>query len=181
MKALCLVAHPDDCVIFAYSFIFNHPGLDWTICYLTYTKNDPRGQELCRFWSRRDIATQFLGYVDDYRDISNKKISFDIIRACRDIQRICCKHDIILTHDAAGDYGHIHHKFVHDSVPTDHHVITFAGPGSGTNTYIVPSNVYSIDELPMHGDIVAAFHCNGHINSYAISADTKVMLDQKHN
>jgi LmbE family N-acetylglucosaminyl deacetylase len=37
MKALCLVAHPDDCVIFAYSYIYNHPEHNWTIGYLTYT------------------------------------------------------------------------------------------------------------------------------------------------
>ena len=86
MKALCLVAHPDDCVIFAYSFMHNHPELHWTICYLTYTEQDPRGAELAEFWSRRRIPTQFLGYVDDYRDIENCRLSFDAGEAHQAIQ-----------------------------------------------------------------------------------------------
>ena len=182
MKALCIVAHPDDCVIFAYSFIHSHPALDWTICYLTYTKNDPRGQELAQFWSHRGIVTQFLGYVDDYRDIENNIISFDIEDARHSIQHICNNYDVILTHDANGDYGHIHHIFVHDSIPAEHrHVITFAAPGTGTNTYTIPNGTYSLDELPQHGQIIKGFHSNSHSNSYSISKDTKVMLDKKHN
>jgi dolichol-phosphate mannosyltransferase len=31
MKALCLVAHPDDCVIFAYSYIHHHPEYSWRL------------------------------------------------------------------------------------------------------------------------------------------------------
>ena len=54
MKALCLVAHPDDCVIFALSYIHNHPNLDWTICYLTYCEWEPRAKELKEFLKEID-------------------------------------------------------------------------------------------------------------------------------
>jgi len=182
MKALCLVAHPDDCVIFAYGFIHSHPKLEWTICYLTYTEHDSRGQELMQFWNQRSIHTQFLGYVDDYRDIEHEKISFDTVQAEQAIHRICHAHDLILTHDAKGDYGHIHHKFVHDSVPADHrHVITFAAPGLGTDTYTIPDGAYRLDELPLHGHIILGFHYSKHVNSYSIAAVTKDMLYKKHN
>lgn len=182
MKALCLVAHPDDCVIFAYSFIHARPDLDWTVCYLTYTEADPRGAELEKFWSKRCIRTQFLGYHDDWHDIRNNSLSFDAVEAKTAIEYVCRNYDIILTHDAQGDYGHIHHKFVHDCVPTDHHhVITFAPPGQGTDTYSIPQGVYSLDELPQHGDIVKSFHGPGHSNSYNISAATKIFLDLRHN
>ena len=180
MKALCMVAHPDDCVIFAYSFIHNHPGLEWTICYLTYTKDHPRGIELSKFWQGRGIDTKFLGYADDYRDLDTNCLSFDTVNAQQDIQNLCHKHDIILTHDASGDYGHIHHKFVNMSIPIDHgHVITFAPPGKGTDTYKIPSGVYSLNELPQHSSIIESFHRMIHTNSYNIPMSTKSMLDNQ--
>ena len=67
MNALCLVAHPDDCVIFALSYIHNHADYDWTIGYLTYTEQDPRGQELADFWRKRGINCVFLGFEDQLR------------------------------------------------------------------------------------------------------------------
>ncbi len=165
MKALCMVAHPDDCVIFAYSYIYNHPDLDWQICYLTYCEWEPRARELKEFWKRRNITCIFLGYTDDYRDIENKKISFNAEQARREIGNIIQRYDIVLSHDQEGDYGHIHHEFVHDCVKHHPRLITFAKPGEGT-TYTIPSGTYSLDELPMHGDIVKSFHTTQHQNSY---------------
>jgi len=165
MKALCLVAHPDDCVIFAYSYIHNHTEMDWTICYLTYTEWDPRGRELREFWHKRGIACIFLGYTDDYRDIENKKISFDQSQARREISNIIKSYDLVLTHDEQGDYGHIHHVFVHDCARDHPGLVTFARPGEGT-TYTIPPSTYSLDELPQHGDIIKSFHRTQHQNSY---------------
>lgn len=182
MKAVALVAHPDDCVIFAYSFIHAHPQLDWTVCYLTYTEHDYRGSELAKFWRRRCIATRFLGYVDDWHDIENKAVSFDATAARQDIENLCGEYDVVLTHDAEGDYGHIHHRFVHDSVPKSHpHIVTFAPPNQGTDSYTIPAGVYSVDELPQHGEIVGSFHRQGHVNSYNVSSATKILLDLQHN
>jgi hypothetical protein len=165
MKALCLVAHPDDCVIFGLSYIHNHPEHDWTIGYLTYTATDPRGAEMAAFWQRRGIECIFLGYVDDYRDIENQKLSFDTDLACEDLQALADKHDLVLTHDQNGDYGHIHHVLVHKSVQWHPRLITFAPTGEGT-TYKVSPGAYSLDELPLHGDIIAGFHSIQHQNSY---------------
>jgi hypothetical protein len=165
MKALCLVAHPDDCVIFGYSYMHNHPEMDWTICYLTYNEWDPRGCELRDFWHKRDIVCVFLGYTDDYRDIKNKKISFDEEQARREIGNIIQSYDLVLTHDESGDYGHIHHVFVHDCAKDHPNLVTFARPGEG-KTYALPASMYSVDELPMHGDIVKGFHSTEHKNSY---------------
>jgi LmbE family N-acetylglucosaminyl deacetylase len=166
MKALCLVAHPDDCVIFALSYIHHHADLDWTICYLTYCEWEPRAKELKEFWKRRSISCVFLGYTDDYRDIENKKISFDQEQARREIGNIIERYDLILSHDQEGDYGHIHHEFVHDCVKHHPKLIAFAKPGQGTVTYTVPPDTYSIDELPLHGEIVRGFHPTTHQNDY---------------
>lgn len=179
MKAIAMVAHPDDCVIFAYSFIHAYPELDWTVCYLTYEADDYRGRELKAFWDRRRIATKFLGYVDDWHDIENKQISFDQARAWIDIQEAVSKHDIVLTHDQDGDYGHIHHKFVHDAVADYHpNIITFAGIGKGTDKCTVPKGVYSLDELPNHGSVIAGFHKEQHANEYFIPNTVKELLNR---
>jgi hypothetical protein len=167
MKAICIVAHPDDCVIFAYSYIHNHPELDWTIGYLTYTANSDRGAEIASFWRRRDIPCVFLGYVDDYRDLESQQISFDTDLACNDIQELADHYDLVLTHDKHGDYGHLHHVFVHDCVQHHPRLVTFAGREHGTVTFDVPSGTYNLAELPQHKEIISEFFPDGvHRNNY---------------
>ena len=177
MRALCMVAHPDDCVIFAYSLMHHLRSLDWTVCYLTYTDRDPRYQELRSFWQERNISTQCLGYTDDWRDLNRGCCSFDTTQADIDIREVCSHYDMILTHSAAGDYGHLHHRFVHDSVTSHHNsVITFAPPGKGTHYYELPHGTYSLDELPLHGSVVADFHQSRHANSYLVSPRAQALL-----
>jgi LmbE family N-acetylglucosaminyl deacetylase len=167
MKALCLVAHPDDCVIFAYSYIYNRPDLDWTIGYLTYTDSDPRGREMAAFWQRRGVGTVFLGFEDWWEDDVQKQFtrwpSEAAATACWNLAR---DYDLVLTHDADGDYGHIHHKLVHDAVVRHYNVVTFAPHNQGTVVLSVPPDTYSLDELPLHGSIIQSFHIEQHRNSY---------------
>lgn len=179
MKAIAMVAHPDDCVIFAYSFMHAYPELEWTVCYLTYKADDDRGSELKAFWDRRGIDTRFLGYVDDWHDIENKQISFDEARAWIDIQEAVSESNIVLTHDSAGDYGHLHHVFVHDAVADYHpNIITFAGVGRGNIKYSVPVGTYTLDELPNHGSVITGFHKEQHANEYFIPDSVKVLLNR---
>ena len=170
MKAIAMVAHPDDCVIFAYSYIHNHPEYAWTICYLTYC--EWQAQEFRQFWNRRNIPTIFLGYRDDYRDIENKRISFDVAQAQREIGNIISNYDLVLTHDENGDYGHLHHVFVNQATAGHPCRVTFAGPGSGTVKYSVEPGAYSLDELPLHRDVIAGFHSNTHTNEYITCKNT---------
>ena len=167
MKALCLVAHPDDCVIFALSYIHNHADYDWTIGYLTYTEQDPRGQELSDFWHKRGINCVFLGFEDHWHDNEQQRFTcwsaLDAETACA---QLAANYDLILTHDKQGDYGHIHHCLVYRAVANHPRVVTFAPPGQGTVTYTVPPDTYSIDELPLHGEIVRGFHPITHQNDY---------------
>ena len=179
MKGIVMVAHPDDCVIFAYSFMYAHPDIDWTICYLTYEDTDSRGRELKEFWNKRGIATKFLGYVDDWHDIENKQISFDESYAWIDIQEAVSGHDIVVTHNAEGDYGHLHHVFVHNAV-LDYHpsAITFSKIGQGNARYTIPPGTYTLDELPEHGKIIASFHQTEHANEYFITDSVKELLNR---
>ena len=177
LKAVVMVAHPDDCVIFAYSFMHQYSELDWTVCYLTYTESDERGREFAEFWQQRGVATKFLGYVDDYRDIEAKEISFDTEAAAKDIKEAILNQDIVLTHDHNGDYGHLHHVFVNQTVCFNHtQVVCFAGLGQGNVKYTLDPGLYSLDELPLHRDVIAGFHQHTHANEYTINERTKKIL-----
>ena len=166
-----MVAHPDDCVIFGYSFMHHTPHLSWTVCYLTYDRNHARGREFDRFWRDRNIGTIFLGMTDDYRDLETGQLSFDTNKARNDIHDVCKFADVILTHDAAGDYGHLHHKFVHRCVELLSHprVITFAAPEKGTHRYTLDPIDYGSDTLPLHWSVIKDFHPQTHTNEYQIS------------
>jgi len=166
MKALCLVAHPDDCVIFGYSYIHAHPQYHWTIGYLTYTAADPRGAEVQAFWQQRHIDTVFLGFEDHWHDNDTKTLTrwneLDAIEAC---QLLADRYDLVLTHNANGEYGHIHHCLVHRAVQHHPRVVVFCDHNRGT-TYSVPPEQYSLAELPLHADIVQGFHMHSHCNNY---------------
>lgn len=167
MKALCLVAHPDDCVIFGYSYMYHHPEYQWTVGYLTYTAEDPRGAELKQFWQSRNIDCVFLGFEDDYHDQEQQQLNcWPAMVAKTQCSTLAAGYDLVLTHDANGDYGHIHHRLVHEAVADHPRLVTFAPPGQGTVTLTIPPGTYNISELPMHGEVIRGFHQNEHKNSY---------------
>ena len=159
-KALAVVAHPDDCVIFALPFIEHHSQFQWHIVYLTYTMIDPRAQEVAEFWAQRNITTEFLGFVDDFQDQRTQKFNFwDPVEAERNIHRAVntAQPDLVLTHNQDGDYGHIHHKLVHNavvkiSVPQ----IYFASTFNATDQF--HAHEYDLDDLPLHKNVITDFH-----------------------
>lgn len=168
MKAMAVVAHPDDCVIFAYSYIYNHPEYSWTICYLTYTDDHPRAKEFCTFWKKRNISVVFLGFKEQWNHEKNCPGDLDVVEVKKAIQKIIADQDLILSHNSKGEYGHPHHVMVHHSVANHHNLVTFADPGKGTIKYSVKTGAYSLDELPLHRDIISGFHTINHINEYTI-------------
>ena len=153
-KCLVMVAHPDDCIILAGGFIQRHSKfIDFDICYLTYSDNDNRAIELKNFWQQRNIQTRFLGYIDDYRDME-RGISFDQTQAEKHIRRVTQGHDLVLTHAEDGDYGHVHHKFVHKVVAkTDVSKVYFSNT-EAYNNKIVEKSWYTLKEIPLHSDVV---------------------------
>ena len=180
MNALCLVAHPDDCVIFAYSFMHHWSKLNWTVAYLTYQAHEPRAQEFIEFWSKRNIPVRLLGFEDDWHDNEQKQFNkWTEEQANSACWKLARDYDIVLTHDEHGDYGHIHHALIHDAVKWHPRLVTFAPPGRGTDTYTIPQGVYSLDEFPMHKDIVASFHSAGHLNSYTVPGAVKELLESQ--
>ena len=76
-RALLLVAHPDDCIIFGYPFLHMHPEFKWDIIYLTYFVKDDRAREVRSFWRKHNIDTYFLGNRDDYSYVERGELGFD--------------------------------------------------------------------------------------------------------
>lgn len=152
MKAVALVAHPDDCVIFASAYMDAHREYMWTIVYLTSQWWQKRGREVARYWKRRGIRTKFLGFKDHGRDLGLNGLytwnKFDAIRALR---RATIGYDLILTHGAEGEYGHPHHRVVHESAQA------FGFPkvyfSLDENDLMLPMNV-GASELPRHRESV---------------------------
>lgn len=168
MKAIAMVAHPDDCVIFAYSYMHNHADYDWTVCYLTYSESHERGQEFAKFWRNRGVAVRFLGYPDEWNVVGNCPGDIDQESAVIDIQSAIADQDLVLTHNEHGDYGHVHHVLVNQATAGHPNRIFFAGTGTGTVKYSVDAGAYSLDELPLHRDIVVMFHQTTHTNEYKL-------------
>ena len=158
-NALAVVAHPDDCVIFALPLIENLPQYCWHIVYLTYKATDPRALEVAAFWEQRNVTTEFLGFHDDYQDQLTQHLNYwHRIDAEMAIRPAVFKNNpvLIVTHNADGDYGHIHHRIVHDAVHAiDIPQIYFASTFNATDTYYAQE--YNLDKLPLHQEIIAGF------------------------
>lgn len=177
--AMAMVAHPDDCVIFAYNFIHAHPQFAWSICYLTYRPENPRAQEISAFWNQRGINTQFLGFRDEWESVKQGHLGFEREAAKQAIADAIKDTDLVLTHGFQGEYGHPHHKFVCETVANCHPkfcMVTFANPGQGNTRYILPENLYSLDELPMHREVIEPFVAQEHANEYCVSERVKKIL-----
>ena len=154
-KSLCLVAHPDDCIIFGYGYIMNNPS-DWVICYLTNNRKSARGLEIKNFWDKRKIETMFLEYLDLPSDRLFNTVSFDKKSAKQDIDIITSEFDLVLTHNSAGEYGHPHHKFINQAVEHKN-VIEFSYPNEGETMYWMPKTSYDLNLLPQHKSAIEHF------------------------
>jgi CDP-glycerol glycerophosphotransferase (TagB/SpsB family) len=178
MRALALVAHPDDCVIFAWPFIEAHPEFVWTILYMTYTQSSSRGTELNNYWKKRNIPTVFLGFNDDWEFVKNGELGFNAEQANREMVNIGNQYDLILTHFEDGDYGHIHHKFVNTAAKQiDKPKVYFASTFNYNTQYVVQESV-AVGELPIHKEVIEQFQ-DRDIGRYIITPEAELLLKNK--
>lgn len=177
MRAICMVAHPDDCVIFGYHFIHHVPA-EWHICYLTYDKHSARAKEISAFWKRRNISTEFLGCPDQWSDTVKQHLHFDTDHYASLITHAINNCDLVLTHNVDGDYGHIHHKFVHEVVSQcDIPQVYFASDFNCNLQLEINLNLYDLSELPLHADVVSQIH-DRRIGRYILTEKSKFLLPQ---
>ena len=178
MRAVALVAHPDDCVIFAWPFIEAHPEFIWEIVYLTYRPNDPRAQELTAYWTKRNIPVSFLGQRDDWNYVQKGELGFNPNVATEALLDAVIPFDLILTHFEDGDYGHPHHMFVSAvakqiGIPK----VYFASTFNYNKEYVVVEPVVT-EELPLHKEVIEGFQDRNR-GRYIVTPEAELILKEK--
>lgn len=136
-----IVAHPDDDVIWGGAHLMEK---GYFVVVVTNRSNTVRKKEFEKVLSATGNSGIILSYPDKSfgrRDSWNH--NKDGIRA--DLERIiCCQHwDLIVTHNADGEYGHIHHKMTH-SIVTD--IFTEHRPELDTDLYFF-GKYYPVEEI----------------------------------
>jgi LmbE family N-acetylglucosaminyl deacetylase len=184
MKAMVVVAHPDDCVIFAKPFIDNFTNWDWTIAYLTHESSSARAKEIGAYWGKRQVATYFLGFEDRYIDlVTNKLTQWTASDATAKIQNVIeqIKPELLLTHNEHGEYGHIHHKLVHSIVAdtTKPAKVYFADHINYNIEYHARDSV-DLDELPLHKSVISGFVTRDH-GRYTLTPEAKEIINENTN
>jgi LmbE family N-acetylglucosaminyl deacetylase len=163
MKALVLVAHPDDCVIFASAYMDAHPEYEWDIVYLTHHWWEKRAREMTRYWRRRGIKTKFLGFKDHGRDLGSLTLkTWAEDSAIKTLRKIAIKYDFILTHGEEGEYGHPHHCVIHKAVKDFNVSKVYFSLDESDLAY--PTNI-ALKELPRHAESIL-IHANTGISYY---------------
>lgn len=93
MNAVVLVAHPDDELIFAGALMASKPW-DWTVVVLTGGRTHPGLS---------------LGFGDEWRILH--RTEYEAWKAA--VAGLDLAPDLVVTHNAMGEYGHPHHMAVH--------------------------------------------------------------------
>lgn len=110
---MIVVAHPDDDALFGGPFQLANNWIEWHVICATYEEQDERAAELVE-WQRRMGAKSvaFLGLADHW-DGGSHDMGFtadDVLRRLK--QQPSIDPDLVLTHNALGEYGHPHHAAV---------------------------------------------------------------------
>jgi len=184
VRALCVVAHPDDCVIFARPFVDNFPAWHWHIVYLTYTDRDPRAREMRAYWDRRNTTTDFLGFQDDYADqLAGELKTWRVLDAAASISLAIKQFapDLILTHYEDGDYGHIHHKFVNQTVQVTNSIakVYFASTFNYNVEYFA-QEALDLAQFPLHAEVIAGFQDRDH-GRYILTPEAEKLINENTN
>lgn len=177
MNAVCLVAHPDDCVIFAWPFIERHKKLTWSIVYLTYEQEHERAKEASAFWSSKDIPVYFLGCDDDWDSVKQGQLGFNPEIAAAKISAKLkeLNVDIILTHNNDGEYGHPHHKFVSLCADEMTEPKVYFANGINYNTKYLVNQTVDTSRWPLHKSVIEGF-LNRDVGLYFVTEDAKKIL-----
>ena len=157
MKAIAVMAHPDDCALFGYYLIKDlGKHLDWHICYLTHGDYDERYQEMKTFWESRGVSVSTLGFEYEWDDVVANKLTFNETEATTKVLEKVNDYDLIFTHNHLGDYGHVHHLFLNNVLKTTDKPKVYTGifPDECNINHMYDTSPYIGDDLPLHKSVV---------------------------
>jgi LmbE family N-acetylglucosaminyl deacetylase len=104
-KCALVVAHPDDEVLWFGGLLLRHPG-NWTVfCCSTPTRDPVRAYKFFTSCERLGAVGRVLPFRETLQAPLVGLEEIDL-----------AGFDVVVTHGAAGEYGHPHHKQVHEFV-----------------------------------------------------------------
>lgn len=112
-KALVIVAHPDDEVIWMGGAIMRNPRVDWTVYSLCRSSDTDREPKFRRV-SNLLRATPIISDLED-EDVMSVKESVPVIKDLIS-GNIQGRFNYVFSHGQNGEYGHIRHLGVHRAV-----------------------------------------------------------------
>ena len=112
VRALCVVAHPDDETIWMGGTILKNSKWNWTILSLCRRDDDDR---MPKFKKVCDVY-RAMGIISDLDDEILKPLEIEeVVKKIKE-NLPSREFDYIFTHGENGEYGHIRHKEIHRAV-----------------------------------------------------------------
>ena len=99
----------------------------------------------------------FLGFFDNIKDLETQEFNFwDKNLAIESLIAACTGAEQILTHNQDGEYGHIHHKLVHEAMQLiDVPKIYFGSQNSDVE--LESKFALNLDDFPIHREVLEMF------------------------
>jgi LmbE family N-acetylglucosaminyl deacetylase len=113
-RAIAIVAHPDDEIIFMGGTIMKNPQIDWTVFSLCRASDKDREPKFWRVCAKNKVKG-IIADVED-KDKMNVAKSVPVIAKIITAKLKNKQFDYIFTHGANGEYGHKRHSGVHQAV-----------------------------------------------------------------
>jgi LmbE family N-acetylglucosaminyl deacetylase len=138
-NGVVVVAHPDDETLWAGGFLAEHPGT--TVICCTIPRRDP--ERALKFYSACKKLRAFPILLPIMEELPSDELKhLDLLK---DVH--IDDYDWIMTHNEKGEYGHIHHKSVHDWVKknTNNQMYVF-GYGMDGADYELSQEVWAVKE-----------------------------------